>query len=144
MILTFILTIALYQRHAAGDSGAWVETLTKAQALGATIVAPGHGPSGDGKVLEAQRQYFVSLRAEVTKRKDLPPDRVQADVPAIRTALLARHPTYIDAQAKSTSGFESQVAQVYREITGKEFPKKAAMEEARRAHEHHHGIGSQE
>ena len=123
-----------------GDSGAWVETLAKAQALGATIVAPGHGPSGDGKVLEAQRQYFVSLRAEVTKRKDLPPDRVQAEVPAIRTALLARHPTYIDAQAKSTSGFESQVAQVYREITGKEFPKKAAMEEARRAHEHHHGI----
>jgi cyclase len=126
-----------------GDSGAWVETLAKAQALGATIVAPGHGPSGDGKVIEAQRQYFMSLRAEVTKRKDLPPDRVQADVPAIRTALLPRHPTYIDAQAKSISGFESQVAQVYREITKKEFPKKAAMDEARRAHEHHHGIGSQ-
>jgi hypothetical protein len=106
-------------------------------------VAPGHGPAGDGKVLEAQRQYFRSLRAEVAKRKDLPPDRVQADVPAIRTALLPRHPTYIDAQAKSMSGFESQVAQVYREIAKKEFPKKAAMEEARRAHEHHHGIGGQ-
>ena len=125
-----------------GDSGAWIETLAKTQALGATVIAPGHGPLGDARVLDAQRQYFVSLRAEVTRRKDLPPDRVQADVPAIRTALLARHPTYIDAQAKSISGFESQVAQVYREITGKEFPKKAAMEEARRAHEHHHSISS--
>ena len=125
-----------------GDSGAWVETLARAQALGATVVAPGHGPAGDAKVIEAQRQYFMSLRAEVTKRKDLPPDRVQAEVPAIRSALLPRHPTYIDAQAKSISGFESQVAQVYREITKKEFPKKAAMEEARRAHEHHHGIGA--
>jgi len=85
----------------------------------------------------------MSLRGDVSKRKGLPADRVQADVPAIRSALLARHPTYIDAQAKSLSGFESQVAQVYREMTGKEFPKKAAMEQARQAHEHHHGIGRQ-
>ena len=54
---------------ADGNSAAWIETLAKAQALGATIVAPGHGPSGDARVLEAQRQYFVSLRAEVTRGK---------------------------------------------------------------------------
>ena len=64
------------------------------------VVAPGHGPVGDGGVLEAQRQYFVALRAEVEKRKGLAPDRVQADVPAIRTALLPRHATYIDAHEK--------------------------------------------
>ena len=29
----------------------------------------GHGPAGDAGVLEAQRQYFVALRAEVEKRK---------------------------------------------------------------------------
>ena len=127
---------------ADGDSRAWVDTLARAQALGATVVAPGHGPAGDGAVLEAQRQYFVALRAEVEKRKGLAPDRVQADVAAIRTALLARHPTYIDAQG-SISGFESQVAQVYKEMTGKEFPKKTAMLEARRAHEGHHGIAGQ-
>ena len=123
-----------------GNSGAWIETLGKAQALGAAVVAPGHGPAGDGGVLEAQRQYFVALRAEVQRRRTLSADRVQAEVPAIRDALLPRHATYIDAQAKSISGFESQVAQVYRELTGKEFPKRAALDEARRAHEHHHEI----
>ncbi len=123
-----------------GNSGAWIETLGKVQALGAAMVAPGHGPAGDGRVLEAQRQYFVALRAEVQRRRTLSADRVQAEVPAIRDALLPRHATYIDAQAKSISGFESQVAQVYRELTGKEFPKRAALDEARRAHEHHHEI----
>jgi glyoxylase-like metal-dependent hydrolase (beta-lactamase superfamily II) len=123
-----------------GNSGAWIETLAAAGKLGASIVAPGHGPVGDGGVLEAQRQFFVALRAEVEKRKDLPPDRVQADVPAIRTALIARHPTYIDAGEKPVTSFESQVAQVYQEITGKDFPKKAALEDARRAHDRHHGL----
>ncbi len=123
-----------------GNSRAWIDTLGKAQALGAAVIAPGHGPAGDAGVLEAQRQYFVALRAEVQRRRTLSADRVQAEVPAIRDALLPRHATYIDAQAKSISGFESQVAQVYRELTGKEFPKRAALEEARRAHEHHHEI----
>src|SRR5687768_1359216 len=36
---------------ADGDSGTWIETLASAQKLGATIVAPGHGPSGDARVL---------------------------------------------------------------------------------------------
>ena len=125
-----------------GDSGAWIETLGKAQKLGATVVAPGHGPAGDAGVLEAQRQYFVALRAEVEKRKGLAPDRVQADVPAMRDALLERHATYIDTSAKPITGFESQVAQVYKELTGNEFPKKAGMEDARQSHERHHGIAA--
>jgi glyoxylase-like metal-dependent hydrolase (beta-lactamase superfamily II) len=124
-----------------GNSAAWVDTLAKVQALGAAIVAPGHGPSGDGGVVEAQRQYFMALRAEVEKRKDVPPDRMQAEVSTIRSALLPRHATYIDTQPKAIIGFESQVAQVYREITGKEFLKKTAMAEARRAHESHHQLG---
>lgn len=123
-----------------GDSAAWIETLASARKLGPSIVAPGHGPIGDGGVLEAQREFFIALRAEVAKRKDLPPDRVQADVPAIRTALIARHPTYIDPGEKAVASFEGQVAQVYKEITGKDFPKKAALEDARRAHDRHHGI----
>jgi glyoxylase-like metal-dependent hydrolase (beta-lactamase superfamily II) len=125
-----------------GDSAAWIDTLGKAQQLGATVVAPGHGPAGDARVLEAQRQYFIALRAEVEKRKGLPPDRVQADVAAIRSALLERHATYIDTSAKSIVGFESQVAQVYKELTGQEFPKKAALDDARREHDRHHGIAA--
>jgi cyclase len=128
-----------YNYMGDGDSGSWIDTLAKVQQLGATVVAPGHGPVGDARVLEAQREYFVALRGEVEKRKNLPPDRLQADVPAIREALLKQHATYIDTAAKPITSFESQVAQVYRELTGKEFPKKSVMEEARRAHERHHG-----
>jgi cyclase len=125
-----------------GDSAAWIDTLAKVQALGASIVAPGHGPSGSGSVIEAQRQYFVALRAEVEKRKDLTPERMQAEVPAVRNALLPRHATYIDTSPKPVVGFESQVVQVYREMTGREFPKKGAMDDARRAHDLHHGLGN--
>jgi hypothetical protein len=57
----------------------------------------------------------------------------------MREALLGRHATYIDT---SGNGFQSQVAQVYKEMTGKEFPKSAALDDARRAHERHHGIAS--
>ena len=127
-----------------GDSGAWIESLARAQKLGAAVVAPGHGPAGDADVLEAQRQYFVALRAEVMKRKGLTPDRVQADVPAIRDALLKRHATYIDTSATAIAGFQSQVAQVYKELTGNEFPKKAGMEDARLSHERHHGIAAKQ
>jgi len=95
-------------------------------------------------VLEAQRQFFIALRAEVEKRKDLSADRVQADVPVIRSALIARHPTYIDASDKPIASFEAQVAQVYKEMTGKDFPKNAALEDARRAHERHHGLAAGE
>jgi len=123
-----------------GDSAAWIDTLTKVAGLKPATVAPGHGPVGDGSVLQAQRAYFVALRAEVEKRKGLGADRVQAEVPAIRQALLAQHATYIDTTAKSIVGFESQVAQVYKELTGTEFPKKALLDDARRAHERHHGI----
>jgi cyclase len=130
-----------YNYMADGDSAAWVETLAEARKLGATVVAPGHGPAGDGGVIDAQRQFFIDLRSEVERRKGLAPDRVQAEVSAIRDALLKRHATYIDTSEKPMTSFEVQVAQVYKEITGKEFPKKAALEDARRQHNRQHGIG---
>ena len=129
-----------YNYMGDGESAAWIETLANAQKLGAATVAPGHGPVGDGGVIDAQRQFFIALRSEVEKRKGSTPDRVQADVPAIRESLLRQHAKYIDTSAKPITGFEAQVAQVYRELTGKEFPKKAALDEARRAHERHHSF----
>ena len=122
-----------------GDSAAWIDTLGKVQKLGATIVAPGHGPAGNAGVLEAQRQFFVALRAEVEKRKDLAPDRLRAEVPVIRNALLARHATYVDPDAKSDSGFQAQVAQVYKELTGRTLSQSDVLDSARRAHHDHHG-----
>jgi glyoxylase-like metal-dependent hydrolase (beta-lactamase superfamily II) len=110
-----------YNYMGDGDSAAWVETLAG--------------------VIDAQRQFFIDLRSEVEKRKGLAPDRVQAEVSAIRDALLKRHATYIDTSEKPVASFEAQVAQVYKEITGKEFPKKAALEDARRQHNRQHGFG---
>ncbi len=87
-------------------------------------------------------RYFVALRAEVEKRKDQTPDRLQAAVPAIRDALLKQHATYIDTSDKAIIGFESQVAQVYRELTGRDLSAKGALDAARRMHEQHHGIAA--
>ena len=52
-----------------GDSGAWIETLGNAQKLGATVIAPGHGPAGDGGVLDAQRLYFVALQPKCRRER---------------------------------------------------------------------------
>jgi len=123
-----------------GESGKWVETLGKAQQLGAKTIAPGHGPVGDGSVLEAQKQFFMGLRAEVEKRKAKLPEEVLKEVEAIRQALLPRHAKYIDASPKALIPFEAQVAQVYKEMTGKEFPKRAAIERAYRSHAAFHGV----
>jgi cyclase len=133
-----------YNYMGDGNSAQWIDTLAKAQQLGATVVAPGHGPVGDARVLEAQRQYFVALRAEVEKRKGLPADRIQAEVAAMRNALLKEHATYIDSTAKPMTDFAAQVGQVYKELTGKELPSKTAMNDARRAHDRHHGIAPAE
>ena len=130
-----------YNYMGDGNSAAWIDTLAAAEKLGAAVVAPGHGPAGDGRVLSAQREFFVALRAEVEKRKGLAPDRLQAEVAAIRGALLPRHATYIDTSAKPITGFEAQVAQVYKELTGKDFPRRGALEDARRSHERHHESG---
>jgi cyclase len=127
-----------------GDSAAWIETLAKAQGLGAAIVGPGHGPSGDGGVLAAQRQFFIDLRAEVEKRKDLAPDRMRAQIPDIRSAMLPRHSTYIDPSPKPITSFEAQVGQVYKEMTGRNLVSSAALDEARRRHERHHALGRAE
>lgn len=123
-----------------GESAKWIETLGKAQQLGARTVAPGHGPLGGSNVLEAQKQFFIGLRAEVEKRKAKSPEEVHKEVDAIRQALLPRHAKYIDASPKALIPFEAQVAQVYKEMTGKEFPKRAAIEKAYRSHAAFHGV----
>ena len=127
-----------------GDSAAWIETLAKAQQLGAAVVAPGHGPTGSGNVLTAQRDFFIALRAEVDKRKELSPERLRAEIPTIRTAMLGQHATYIDPGPKAIDGFQAQVAQVYKELTGKELVSTTAVDHARRQHERHHALGRTE
>jgi glyoxylase-like metal-dependent hydrolase (beta-lactamase superfamily II) len=49
------------------DSASWIEALTKAQALGAEKIGPGHGAPAGGDLIETQKKYFVELRAQVGK-----------------------------------------------------------------------------
>lgn len=123
-----------------GDSAEWIETLTRAQMLGATAIAPGHGPLADGNLLEEQKQFFIALRAEVGKIRTKPPEQAQKQVENIRQSLLPKHAKYIDPSPKALIPFESQVAQVYKEMSGKEFPGKTAMERARQVHAWFHGL----
>lgn len=130
-----------YNYMGDGNSAAWIDTLAGAQTLGPALVAPGHGPTGDGRVLTAQREFFLSLRAEVEKRKALGADRLRAEIPAIRKSMLERHATYI-ASDPSSSGFAEQVAQVFKELTGQELAMKASLDDQRRRHERHHALGA--
>jgi glyoxylase-like metal-dependent hydrolase (beta-lactamase superfamily II) len=123
-----------------GDSAQWIDTLRKAQQLGATVIAPGHGPVGDGGVVEEQRQFFVALRAEVDKRKAMTPEAVQSDVDTIMAALRPKHAKYLGAGSNGMTQLEAQVGQVFKEVAGKELPRKTAMRRARRAHARFHGI----
>lgn len=132
-----------YNYMGDGDSGQWIDTLSKAQQLGARQIAPGHGPLGDGSLLEEQKQFFIALRAEVAKRKTLPPEEVQKQVEAMRAALLKKHARFVSSGQDELIPFESQVAQVYKEMTGREFPKKVALLKAYRAHARFHGAASQ-
>lgn len=122
-----------------GDSAKWIETLTNAQRLGATVIAPGHGPLSDGSMLEQQKQFFLALRAEVAKIKSVSPAEAQKRVDAVRKALLPRHQNYVASEGPAAAFFESQVATVYKEMTGKEFPSKAALNRARELHAAFHG-----
>ena len=84
------------------------------------------------------------LRAEVEKRKELAPDRLRGEVPNIRAAMLPKHATYIDPAPKADGGFQAQVGQVYKELTGKDLVSSTALDEARRRHERHHALGRAE
>ena len=43
----------------------WIDVLAKAEALGATLIVPGHGAPGPGSIVGGQRAYFVALREAV-------------------------------------------------------------------------------
>src|SRR5262249_8959433 len=53
-----------------GDTGQWVRTLEAARRLDARVVCPGHGPLGNGSLLDDQQTYFVELRRQVARLKD--------------------------------------------------------------------------
>jgi glyoxylase-like metal-dependent hydrolase (beta-lactamase superfamily II) len=120
-----------YNYMGDGDSGAWIRTLDRARKLGATTVGPGHGPLGDGTLLEEQQLYFRSLRRAVRSAADgKKPVEVQAAVEKIRSQVSSdpRIARYVG------DSFPGQVAKVYQELTGNAFPDPNAQRAAQRLH----------
>lgn len=120
-----------------GHVGDWIRTLDRARELGAQGVGPGHGPYGPGSLLEDQQLFFKELyRVVKAAAEGKSPAEVQSTVERLRAELAAnaRIARYVG------SGFASQVAKVYNELTGQSFPDRSAEAEAQRIHlARHHG-----
>jgi glyoxylase-like metal-dependent hydrolase (beta-lactamase superfamily II) len=117
-----------------GDSGEWIKTLEAAQKLNPEKVGPGHGPWGNGSLLEDQKRYFVELRKQVKQRIDQKknPEQMKAAVEEIRTALRSQQQIapYVG------DSFASHVEKVYTEMGGQPFQPKQAAQLDRDEHGH--------
>lgn len=125
-----------------GNVEKWIATLDAAKKLGATVVCPGHGPKGEGPVLDDQQAFFRQLReavgAQVSANKS--PKEVYGTIPLIRDGLLAKPQIsrYVDKTLIS-----AQIEKVYLEMTGHGFPDELkASHDARLKHRHSHALSS--
>ena len=50
------------------NAPAWIETLDRLEAIGATVLVPGHGEVGGPELVSAFRDYFVDVREAVAER----------------------------------------------------------------------------
>ncbi|MGH9627785.1 MAG: MBL fold metallo-hydrolase [Bryobacteraceae bacterium] len=122
-----------------GDVEKWVRTLDMAKKLGARVICPGHGPRGDGGVLEDQQHFFQQLRERVgalvqSKRS---PREIYESIEKIRGDLTsqARIARYVG------QGLAAQIEKVHQEMTGRTFPDSAkASKTARLFHAHAHSL----
>src|SRR6266571_61538 len=124
-----------YNYLADGDTGEWLKTLEVAKKFGATIICPGHGPKGNGAVLDDQQAFFVELRKQVKKYAHKKPDEVRARVDAIKADLQKneRIARYVG------NSLAAQVEKVYVELGGKPFVNKQAAAEEHGRHAEAHG-----
>lgn len=128
-----------YNYAGDGDIGAWIKTLEAAQKLGAKTVVPGHGPIGDGTLLEDQRQFFLEIRRQAQRLRDgrKSPSEAQAQVERIKAEVLKKE------RIKRYVGdfFEAQIEKAYVELGGMPFPPKmAARGRARFQHASDHSL----
>ena len=110
-----------YNYAGDGNIGQWINTLAAAQKLGAEKICPGHGPMGEGIVIEDQRNFFISLRDGVNAWKNAGKTAAQAkeSVGALKETIsknekLAR---YVG------DFFNDQAEKAWKELGGEAFPK---------------------
>ncbi len=114
-----------YNYTGDGNIGDWIKTLEAARRLKPTIVVPGHGPLGDGNLLEDQRLYFVTVRQQAKLLLDAhgSPAEAKAQLDRVR-ATVEKQP-----RIKRFVGdfFAAQVEKAYVELGGKPFPQSALI-----------------
>jgi glyoxylase-like metal-dependent hydrolase (beta-lactamase superfamily II) len=121
-----------------GEIGAWIRTLDAAKRLGAKTVVPGHGPLGDGTLLEDQRQYFLTLqqagRTLLASHKN--PAEAYQQVERIKAEVLK------NARIKRYVGdfFPAQLSKAYQEAGGKALPLPMAFLQDRDRHAAAHNL----
>jgi glyoxylase-like metal-dependent hydrolase (beta-lactamase superfamily II) len=114
-----------------GNTGQWIRTLERARRLGAKVIGPGHGPVGTGALLADQQLYFTELRRLVRSASaGKSAAQVQASADSIRRQVVS------NPRIAKFAGefFPAQVAQVYRELTGRTLPDRRAEQAAQRMH----------
>lgn len=121
-----------------GDVEKWIATLDAAKKLGARVICPGHGPKGEGGVLDDQQLFFRQLREHVGKlvSSKQTPKKIYDAIPQIRADLSSqpRIARYVDK-----NGIAAQVEKVYSEMTGQAFPDDVkTSKSARLIHRHTH------
>ncbi|MBC7926703.1 MAG: MBL fold metallo-hydrolase [Bryobacteraceae bacterium] len=124
-----------------GDVGKWIQTLDLAKKLGAQVVCPGHGPRGDGGIVEDQQLFFVQLRerVEALVKSKKNPRETYASIETMRGELVsqAKIARYVG------KGLAAQVEKVYQELTGLTFPDSVKVaKSARLLHAHAHSLQS--
>jgi cyclase len=110
-----------YNYAADGDIGEWIKTLALAQKLGAEKICPGHGPMGEGNVIEDQRTYFVTLSDAVKKWKTS--GATVSDVKARAKEFKEEVRKNPRIERYIGGSFDTHIEKIWVELGGEAFPK---------------------
>lgn len=123
-----------------GSITEWVKTLEEAKKLKPLKVYPGHGPAGNGAILENQQEYFQELLASARTLVDKTPAEAKASVEGIRARLKQneRIARYVG------DGLAAQLEKALTEVGGRKFLSQAARAREEQKHVHAHGHDEQD
>lgn len=110
-----------YNYAADGNIGEWIKTLAAAQKLGAEKICPGHGPMGEGDIINDQRNYFIALWDAVKSWKDA--NKTPAEAKAACDALKEKIRQNEKLARYIGGGFNTHAEKVWTELGGEPFPK---------------------
>lgn len=118
-----------------GNITEWIQTLEEAKKLKPLKVCPGHGPSGDGSVLEHQQEFFQELLVTAKSLVGKSPAEIKSNLDAIRKRFKdnERIARYVG------DGFPAQLEKALTEVGGQKFLSQQSREKEEQKHVHAHG-----